>query len=58
LGAQLFVWVGALHYEGWTNKSIARYLKVDRSTVRRVLTRWTEEGPAGLEDKKRGRPET
>ncbi len=48
----------ALHYEGWTNKSIARYLKVDRSTVRRVLTRWTEEGPAGLEDKKRGRPET
>ncbi len=45
-----------LHYEGWANKSIARYLAVDRSTVRRVLTRWMEEGPAGLEDKKRGRP--
>lgn len=48
--------VVALHYEGWANKSIARYLKVDRSTVRRVLTRWMEEGPAGLEDRKRGRP--
>jgi transposase len=47
--------VVALHYEGWANKSIARYLKVDRSTVRRVLTRWMEEGPAGLEDRKRGR---
>ncbi len=48
--------VVALHYEGWANKSIARYLEVDRSTVRRVLSRWMEEGPAGLEDKKRGRP--
>ncbi len=48
--------VVALHYEGWTDKSIARYLKVDRSTVRRVLKRWMEEGPAGLEDRKRGRP--
>ncbi|CAA9514203.1 MAG: hypothetical protein AVDCRST_MAG12-3392 [uncultured Rubrobacteraceae bacterium] len=47
--------VVALHYEGWANKSIARYLKVDRSTVRRVLKRWMEEGPAGLEDRKRGR---
>ena len=46
----------ALHYEGWANKSIARYLKVDRSTVRRVLLRWMEEGPAGLDDRKRGRP--
>ena len=48
--------VVALHYEGWANKSIARYLKVDRSTVRRVLARWMEEGPAGLEDRRRGRP--
>ncbi|MDQ3856478.1 MAG: helix-turn-helix domain-containing protein [Chloroflexota bacterium] len=48
--------VVALHYEGWADKSIARYLKVDRSTVRRVLLRWMEEGPAGLEDRKRGRP--
>jgi transposase len=48
--------VVALHYEGWADKSIARYLGVDRSTVRRVLLRWMEEGPAGLEDKERGRP--
>jgi putative transposase len=48
--------VVALHYEGWADKSIARYLGVDRSTVYRVLRRWMEEGPAGLEDKKRGRP--
>ena len=48
--------VVALHYEGWADKSIARYLRIDRSTVRRVLTRWMEEGPAGLEDRKRGRP--
>ena len=48
--------VVALHYEGWADKSIARYLRIDRSTVRRVLLRWMEEGPAGLEDKKRGRP--
>ena len=48
--------VVALHYEGWADKSIAWYLKVDRSTVRRVLRRWMEEGPEGLEDKKRGRP--
>ncbi len=40
----------------WADKSIARYLKVDRSTVRRVLLRWMEEWPAGLEDRKRGRP--
>jgi putative transposase len=30
--------VVALHYEGWTNKSIAGYLGVDRSTVRRAET--------------------
>jgi len=48
--------VVALHYEGWADKSIARYLRVDRSTVRRVLKRWELEGPEGLEDKKRGRP--
>ena len=48
--------VVALHYEGWADKSIACYLRVDRSTVRRVLKRWELEGPEGLEDKKRGRP--
>lgn len=40
--------VVALHYEGWASKSIARYPKVDRSTVRGVLLRWIDEGPAGL----------
>jgi hypothetical protein len=29
---------------------------VDRSTIYRVVRRWVEEGPEGLEDKKRGRP--
>ncbi len=48
--------VVALHYEGWADKSIARYLKIDRSTVRRVLKRWEQEGPEGLEDRKCGRP--
>ncbi len=48
--------VVALHYEGWTDKSIAGYLKVDRSTVHRVVKRWIEEGPEGLESRKRGRP--
>lgn len=38
--------VVALHYEGGADKSIARYLRIDRSTVRRVLERWMEEGPA------------
>jgi ketosteroid isomerase-like protein len=48
--------VVALHYEGWADKSVARYLGVDRSTVRRVLKRWESEGLEGLEDRKRGRP--
>jgi Winged helix-turn helix len=48
--------VVALHYEGWADKSIAHYLKIDRSTVRRVLKRWEQEGPEGLEDRKYGRP--
>lgn len=48
--------VVTLHYEGWTDKSIARYMCVDRSTVRRVVRRWIEEGPEGLEGRKRGRP--
>ena len=48
--------VVTLHYEEWAGKSIARYLKIDRSTVYRVMRRWVEEGPEGLQDKKRGRP--
>lgn len=45
-----------LHTEGWRPTSIASYLKVSRQTVYEVLRRWAEEGPAGLEDKPRGRP--
>lgn len=46
-----------LHEEGWSDKNIARYLKVDRSTVYRVRKRAAElEGEAGLKDKPKGRP--
>ncbi len=48
--------VVALHEEGWSDKSIARYLKVDRSTVYRVRRRFEEEGEEGLEDRPGGRP--
>ena len=46
----------ALHREGWADKSIARYMKVDRSTVYRVRKRSEEEGEQGLEDRPGGRP--
>jgi putative transposase len=45
-----------LHREGWSDKSIARYLKVDRSTVYRVRRHFAEEGEEGLEDRPGGRP--
>ena len=45
-----------LHSEGWTVKAIAGYLKINRDTVYETLKRFIEEGEAGLEDKKRGRP--
>ena len=48
--------VVALHADGWSAKAIAGYLRVGTSTVYRVLKRWAEEGPDGLEDKPRGRP--
>jgi putative transposase len=48
--------VVALHLDGWSAKAIASYLKVSRTTVYRVLGRWIEEGDAGLEDRKPGRP--
>ncbi len=48
--------VVTLHEEGWSDKSIARYLGVDRSTVYRVRKRFEEEGQAGLEDRPGGRP--
>ena len=48
--------VVALHLDGWSVKSIASYLKVSRTTVYRVLSRWIEEGEAGLEDRPPGRP--
>src|SRR3712207_4936728 len=45
-----------LHSEGWIVKAIAGYLKINRDTVYETLKRFIEEGEAGLEDKKRGRP--
>jgi putative transposase len=48
--------VVALHLEGWADKSIARYLRVDRSTVYRVRRRFEEEGEEGLRDRPAGRP--
>ena len=48
--------VVALHEEGWADKSIASYLRVDRSTVYRVRKRFEEEGEEGLKDRPVGRP--
>ncbi len=48
--------VATLHLEGWADKSIAGYMRVDRSTVYRVRKRYEEEGEEGLEDKPGGRP--
>lgn len=48
--------VVTLHREGWSDKSIARYLKVDRSTVYRARRRFGEEGQEGLRDRPAGRP--
>jgi putative transposase len=48
--------VVALHADGWSAKAIAGYLRVGSSTVYRVLKRWAEEGPEGLEDRPHGRP--
>ena len=45
-----------LHYEGWTVKAIAGYLRINRDTVYGALKRWIEEGEAGLEDRHPGRP--
>lgn len=48
--------VVALHADGWSAKAIAGYLRVGTSTVYRILGRWAEEGPEGLEDRPYGRP--
>jgi transposase-like protein len=48
--------VVALHADGWSAKAISGYLRVGSSTVYRILGRWAEEGPEGLEDKPHGRP--
>ncbi len=48
--------VVALHADGWSAKAISGYLRVGTSTVYRILRRWAEEGPAGLEDRPHGRP--
>jgi putative transposase len=45
-----------LHAQGWSVKAIAGYLGITRDTVYRTLKRFVEEGEAGLEDRKRGRP--
>jgi putative transposase len=46
----------ALHADGWSAKAISGYLRVGSSTVYRILGRWAEERPEGLEDKPHGRP--
>jgi putative transposase len=46
----------ALHADGWSAKAISGYLRVGTSTVYRILRRWAEEGPEGLEDRRHGRP--
>src|SRR3712207_724679 len=48
--------VVTLHREGWSDKSIARYLKVDRSTVYRVRRRFADLGDEGLSSGPVGRP--
>ena len=48
--------VVTLYAEGWSDKSISRYLKVDRSTVHRVRRRYEERAEEGLEDRRAGRP--
>jgi DNA-directed RNA polymerase specialized sigma24 family protein len=48
--------VVALHADGSSAKAISGYLRVGTSTVYRILGRWAEEGPEGLEDKPHGRP--
>ncbi len=48
--------VVALHVEGWSAKAVAGYLRVHKATVHRVLKRWAEEGPGGIEDRRPGRP--
>ena len=48
--------VVALHADGWSAKAVAGYLRVGTSTVYRILRRWAEEGPEGLEDRQHGRP--
>jgi len=48
--------VVALHADGWSAKAISGYLRVGTSTLYRILKRWAEQGPAGLEDRPHGKP--
>jgi putative transposase len=48
--------VVTLHLDGWSVKAIASYMRVSRTTVYRILGRWIEEGDAGLEERRPGRP--
>ncbi len=40
-----------LHFEGWSQASIATYLEVHRHTVADILRRWVADDLAGLHDK-------
>jgi transposase len=40
-----------LHFEGWSQASIASYLEVHRHTVADILRRWVADDLAGLHDK-------
>jgi putative transposase len=40
-----------LHAEGWSITTISAYLQTPRHRVYEVLTRWAQEGHAGLDDK-------
>src|SRR5215210_3847046 len=42
--------------EGWSDKGIAGYMRIDRSTGYRVRRRFEEEGEEGLRDRPAGRP--
>jgi transposase len=48
--------VVTLHQEGWADKSIARYLGIDRSTVYRIRKRFQEEKEEGFKGRAGGRP--
>ena len=48
--------VVTLREEGWSDKGIAGYMRVDRSTVYRIRKRFEEEGEEALKGRPGGRP--